>query len=286
MKLLITGAGGQLGKEWVQFCIDRKVPFEAFDSKGLDITNPALLKEIIVTSDPDVIINCAAYTKVDQAEDEEELATRINGEAVKSLSEVCAEKDIKLVHYSTDYVFSGSAEDREQFPAGYPEDHTADPINVYGKTKWMGEEYIRQSGCDHLILRVSWLCGKHGHNFIKTMLRLAEDRDELTVVNDQFGCPTFADQVVEQTWQLLQQEENGVFHISSEGVITWFDFAKAIFEIKGIDISVKPVSSAEFKTKAKRPLFSKLNTQKIENVPGIEIKDWKENLSDLLSESE
>ena len=283
MKFLITGAGGQLGQEWVHFCTKRDIPYSAFTSAELDITNESALSSAVQEYKPEVIINCAAYTKVDQAEDEKEKAELVNVTALEKLSEVCSKSGVKLVHYSTDYVFSGSRKDQSEMPDGYPEDFETNPVNVYGHTKREGEIAVQESGCEFLILRVSWLCGTYGNNFVKTMLRLAENRDKLTVVNDQFGSPTFADQVVEQSFQLLEYEKNGVFHLGSDGVTTWFEFAREIFAQRALDIEVIPVASSEFKTKAVRPHFSKLSIQKISTIPGINILSWQEGLKRLLN---
>ncbi len=282
MKLLITGTSGQLGKEWVLFCEQRAITFEAFDSKSLDITSKELVRDICERVKPDVFINCAAYTKVDMAEDEPELSEQINSEALTHISSICSEMDIKLVHFSTDYVFAGTKNDQEKLPKGYPEDYETNPINVYGATKRNGEQAVMVSGCEYLILRVSWLCGRFGNNFVKTMIRLGTEKDELSIVNDQFGSPTFADQVVEQSFELLNQAKKGVYHLSSEGITTWYDFAKEIFRLKEIDVSINPVNSEAFKTKAKRPAFSKLSTKKISSVPNIEILDWQNGLQKLI----
>lgn len=282
MKLLITGASGQLGREWVTFCEQRAISFEAFDSKSLDITNKELVSDICERMKPDVLINCAAYTKVDMAEDEPELSEQINAEALAHISSICSEFGIKLVHYSTDYVFAGTKIDQEMMPNGYPEDYETDPINVYGATKRNGEQAVIVSGCEFLILRVSWLCGRFGNNFVKTMIRLGTEKDELNVVSDQFGSPTFADQVVEQSFELLNQAKMGIYHLSSEGITTWYDFAKEIFRLKEIDVSINPVNSEMFKTKAKRPAFSKLSTKKISSVPNIGIIDWQKGLQKLI----
>lgn len=284
MQVLITGAGGQLGKEWVHFCTNSGIVFNAFDSKSLDITKRQELERIVEETSPDVIINCAAYTEVDQAEDEEGRAEEINSIAVGTLARICSEKNIKLVHYSTDYVFSGSKSDRDKYPEGYDEESPASPKNAYGRTKHNGEMAIVASGCEHLILRVSWLCGLHGNNFVKTMLRLAQGREELSVVNDQVGCPAFTKDVVAQTKALLEVGELGVFHLGSKGIISWYDFAKEIFALKQIDIKVNPVSSDSFPTKAKRPSFSKLSTKKISTIPSVKILGWNESLRELISE--
>tara|TARA_R110000868_G_scaffold304437_14_gene565169 strand:+ start:8508 stop:9365 length:858 start_codon:yes stop_codon:yes gene_type:complete len=283
MKLLITGAGGQLGKEWVQFCKKNRIDYSAYSSEELNILEVESIRNIVKTDSPDVLINCAAYTKVDQAEDELELAEQVNSKALSHICTVCKEVGVKLVHYSTDYVFSGSKEDQEKVPEGYPEDFITNPINVYGATKRRGEITILESGCEFLILRVSWLCGQFGNNFVKTMIRLSTERDQLSVVNDQYGSPTFADQVVEQSYLLLKENETGIFHLSSEGITTWYYFAKEIFRLKGIKVNVKAVDSDEFKTKAKRPSFSKLSTKKISTISNIEIKSWQEGLQKLIN---
>ena len=282
MKLLITGAGGQLGKEWVLFCEHHHISYVSFDSEGFDITNQVAIREKLTNHKPDVVINCAAYTKVDQAEEEKDLAREINAEAVGNLATLCLEFGAKLVHYSTDYVFPGRSEDKEKYPNGYPETAKTDPINTYGLTKRDGELAIFNSECTFLLLRVSWLCGAHGNNFVKTMLRIGKEREELNVVNDQFGSPTFTDQVVEQTYTLLKNHEEGVYHLSSSGITTWYHFAKEIFSRSGLEVKVNPVSSSEFVTKAIRPAFSKLSTQKISTIPGIKLKNWQEGLTDLI----
>lgn len=283
MRLLISGAGGQLGQEWVQFCERNSIDFSAYSSNELNILDKDNIKDVFQKVSPDILINCAAYTKVDQAEDDFQLANLVNSEALKVLSEQCLIHHTKLVHYSTDYVFAGTKEDQEKVPDGYPEDFKTNPINVYGATKRKGELAIIESGCEFLILRVSWLCGKFGSNFVKTMIRLSTEREELNVVNDQFGSPTFADQVVEQSFELIKQNEKGFFHLSSEGLTTWFEFAKEIFRLKQIEIKVNPVDSSTFKTKAKRPSFSKLNTKKISTISTIKIQSWQEGLKSLIN---
>lgn len=284
MKLVITGAGGQLGKEWVDYCNEHDVSYSSFSSNELDITDEDRVAEVISDLAPDVLINCAAYTKVDEAEENKQVALKVNAESVKKLANICNRNNVKLVHYSTDYVFAGNKSDRENNPEGYKEEGSTNPVNAYGYSKLKGEEAIKDSGCEFLLLRVSWLCGQYGHNFVKTMLKLGTERDELNVVNDQFGAPTFADQVVEQTFELLQQNKTGTYHLSSDGITTWYHFSKEIFKQKGIHVKVNPVSTAEFPTKAKRPLFSKLSTQKISNVDGILIMDWKAGLQRLLKQ--
>lgn len=286
MKVLITGAGGQLGKEWVNFCSSHKIPFCSFSSSELDISDKEIVEEKILEHQPNVIINCAAYTKVDDSEDNKELANKINSMAVLYLAELSKKYNLKLVHFSTDYVFSGEDEDRTKFPTGYSEDHSTDPINEYGFSKFVGEKAIEESGCEFLLIRVSWLCGNNGNNFVKTMLRLGKERNELNIVNDQFGSPTFTHQVVEDVYQLLRNGETGIFHSTSNGLITWYEFAKEIFKQRDIKIKLNPVSSSEFPSKAKRPFFSKLSTKKISKIEGVELVDWKVGLKNLLEHVE
>lgn len=281
MKLLITGAGGQLGRQWEMACITANISHHAVASSGLDITDNDAVRSVLDHVQPDVLINCAAYTKVDQAESEPDLAANVNAEAVGILAGECKARSVKLVHYSTDYVFSGDEEDKHRLPEGYPEDHAKNPVNVYGHTKSAGEDHILESNVDHLIFRVSWLCGIYGSNFLHTMLRLGRERDQLNVVNDQFGCPAFTGDVVEQSLHLLKNNEKGIFHLGSGGLITWHEFATAIFESAKMDTEVLPVSSDMFKTTAQRPSFSKLDTSKAENA-GARIPYWKDALNEVI----
>lgn len=284
MRFLITGAAGQLGSEWKDVLSNKNADYYAFSSSGLDITQQKNLISKLDDIQPDVFINCAAYTKVDQAEDEKKQAFRINSEAVALIADLCKERGIKLVHYSTDYVFAGDADDQIRFPLGYPENHETNPKNVYGKSKLKGEEAILSSGCDFILMRVSWLCGRYGSNFVKTMLRLGRQNNELTVVNDQIGSPAFAADVVENTLTLLEEQKNGLYHYCSEGKISWYEFAGEIFRQSGIEVKLKAVKSTEFSAKAKRPAFSLLSTQKISDIPGINIPEWKEALNHLLNQ--
>lgn len=284
MRILITGAAGQLGEEWEEYCESNEMDFAAFTSKELDITNEEEVKSTINQIRPNVIVNCAAYTKVDDAEDFPEKAEAINAKAVKFLAEICAKKNIKLVHYSTDYVFKGDELDKALLPNGYAEDHKVDPINEYGRTKWLGEKAIIESGCTFLLIRISWLCGIYGHNFVKTMLKLGAENEELNIVSDQYGSPTFTDELVSISHQLLVRKQEGIFHVSSEGITNWSNFAKQIFLFSGLDVKVNEVSSKEFPTKAVRPKFSKLCTKKLNKTMDIRTDSWKEGLQRLLNQ--
>ena len=287
MKALLLGASGQLGREWQQIieaeCSD-EIELLSYTSDDLDITHYRKMSDEMRKQKPDVVINCAAYTDVDGAEEHRKLARKINTEAVLYLAELSNELDFTLIHYSTDYIFPGTKLNRKEFSEGYPETYPADPINWYGKTKWEGEQAIRQTTENHLILRVSWLCGAFGSNFVKTMLRLGQEHSDLQIVNDQWGSPTFTEDVVRNCLTLLRQEVIGTYHITSGGLITWYEFAQEIFKQKGIEVAVEPVESDAFPTKAERPHFSKLSTQKLKEVTGTDIIDWKQGLKQLLEQ--
>src|SRR5699024_3199903 len=282
-KWMLLGAGGQLGREWQQL-VDDEIDLKPYGSTQLDITHLDEVKKEIFAQQPSVIINCAAYTKVDKAEDQRKKAHVINAKAVKNLARLCQRKDIKLVHFSTDYVVAGEVKDQQYFPDGYPETHTTDPVNWYGQTKWEGEQAIRKSNCRHLIIRVSWLCGASGNNFVKTMLRLAENHKQLKVVDDQYGSPAFTHNVVQNTRKLIEEDRQGTYHLTSDGLISWADFAEAIFRIAGKGVKVNKVPSEEYPTRAPRPRFSKLNTEKLSKVDGSHIIQWKQGLRQLLEQ--
>tara|TARA_R100001143_G_C3360829_1_gene135448 strand:- start:9196 stop:10059 length:864 start_codon:yes stop_codon:yes gene_type:complete len=285
MKYLITGANGQLGREWVQYLSALNAEIIATTSEQLDITDSDSVTKVVNEFAPDFIINCAAYTKVDLAESDFEGAMRVNRDGVKNLIDACAITESKLVHFSTDYVFSGSEEDRGTFPFGYPEDAKTDPINRYGYSKRAGEIELEKSDIDWLLIRVSWLCGSQGSNFVKTMLRLGREHGEVSVVEDQTGSPSYTFDVVEKTDQLLKQGLKGIYHISSGGEVSWADFAEAIFSEKGQKTTLHRITSDQFKTIAKRPSFSLLNKEKMIK-KGLNPFDWRDGLKRLMTEME
>ncbi|HKK46724.1 MAG TPA: dTDP-4-dehydrorhamnose reductase [Balneolaceae bacterium] len=289
MNIVLLGASGQLGREWKsvvdkEFSKTDDLILLPYTSSQLDITNHKAVRKELQKQQPDIVINCAAFTDVDGAEEQRDKAHLVNVEAVENLAAFSADLGFKLIHYSTDYVFPGRLEDKETFPDGYAEDHPADPINYYGRTKWEGEQAILRSTRNYLIVRVSWLCGQFGNNFVKTMLRLGFEREQLQVVDDQFGSPTFAEDVVQNSLKLIRSDETGTFHLTSHGLTSWFDLAKEIFEQRGIDVKVEPVNSDAFPTKARRPHFSKLSTKKLESVPGTILVNWRDGLESLLSQ--
>ena len=281
---LVIGAGGQLGREFCTFFEQNAVSYTGLTSKDLDITDHDAIDHSLNSELPNVVINCAAYTQVDKAEDDKERCFAVNRDAVGSLATNCASKGIKLVHFSTDYVFSGTEEDRRTFPDGYPTKHRGNPSGVYGQSKWEGEELIRDSGVNHLIIRVAWLCGQFGHNFVKTMMRLGAERDELNVVSDQIGAPSFASPVVEQTMLLLEKDSNGTRHIASDGEISWFDFAKETMKIAELNCRVHAIRTEDYPTRAARPRFSRLDCSQTVEETSKPMGDWKQHLEQLIKQ--
>lgn len=285
MKYLITGANGQLGREWVRYLSAKDAVVTATTSEQLDITDLHSVTEALNEIVPDVVINCAAYTKVDQAEADFDKAMSVNRDGVKNLITACANTDSKLVHFSTDYVFSGSQKDRDTFPGGYPEDAETDPVNRYGYSKRAGEIELEKSDIDWLLIRVSWLCGSHGSNFVKTMLRLGNEHGKVSVVEDQTGSPSYTFDVAEKTHQMLKQDLTGIYHVSCSGEVSWADFAEAIFSEKGQLTTLNRITTAQFKTIAKRPSFSLLNKDKMKH-KGLKPLDWREGLQRLMADME
>ncbi|MDX1672253.1 MAG: dTDP-4-dehydrorhamnose reductase [Balneolaceae bacterium] len=282
MTFLILGAGGQLGREWQHYLEKRDEPFNAYDSSDIDIANYLALQKTVENDQPDVVVNCAAYTNVDRAEEERARALEVNAEAAGQLARICQAGGATLVHYSTDYVFPGREKDRTRHPEGYPEDHEASPINWYGETKWRGEQAVRASGADHLIIRTSWLCGQYGANFVTKMMERSEQKQPIKVVNDQFGCPSFAENVVANSYNLVDRKRSGTYHVTSDGILTWFELAQTLFGMLDSKVSLEAVPSDAFPTKADRPAFSKLSIEKLRQVPGAEIWDWQFGLKKLI----
>jgi len=276
MKILVTGKNGQLGSE-IRSLKKRHHEFIYTDSKELDITNSSQLKLQLEKIAPDVIINCAAYTAVDLAEDESEKAASVNYTAVKNIVELCENKGIRLIHISTDYVFNGKEN------KAYIESDQTEPVNEYGCSKLKGEHAIIDSGVQAIIIRTSWLYSNYGNNFVKTMIRFGKERNEVNVVSDQYGSPTNAEDLAEACVSIALsdkkwKEGTEVYHYSNIGEINWYQFAKEIMSISNLECKVKPVSSDEFPTKAKRPKFSTLNKEKITRDFGIKIPDWDVSL--------
>lgn len=274
--ILVTGSSGQLGSEL------KKTGFTALDEvfftdvADLDITDKKAIEEYVRRNDIDTIVNCAAYTAVDGAEDEPEKAALLNTEAVKNLAEVANREGCLLIHVSTDYVFDGTASEP------YTEKSLTNPQSVYGRTKLAGEQAIKKTGCLAIIIRTAWLYSEFGHNFVKTMLRLAQEKGELKVVADQVGTPTYAADLAAAIVRIVADEnvadKTGIYHFSNEGECSWFEFAREIVQQAGIEATVEPLTTEQYPTKAKRPAYSVLDKTKIKREFGVEVPEWKEAL--------
>ena len=283
MNILVTGCNGQLGTELQKIATSETQHHWVFtDVDTLDICNKAAVETCFDEQQIDACINCAAYTAVDKAEDEPELATLINTFAPKVLAEACLKRDALLMHISTDYVFGGDAKEP------YKVDDPINPQSVYGSTKAEGERLVRESGCNYMIVRTAWLYSSVGKNFVKTMLMLGDTKDEINVVADQKGCPTWAHDLAVALVTLLNKngknEVHETFHFTNEGQITWYDFATAIMELGGKTCKVNPITTDQYPTKAKRPAYSVLDLSKIKTYAGIEIPDWRESLEKCIDE--
>ncbi|MDQ7046866.1 MAG: dTDP-4-dehydrorhamnose reductase [Sulfurovum sp.] len=280
LNVLVTGSHGQLGSEIQALSSHYDYNFFFTDRNSLDISNETAIKTFISLNKISTIINCAAYTAVDKAEDDVENADKINHLAVKYLAQIAKEKSIKLIHISTDYVFDG----KNHRP--YIESDTTNPNGVYGKTKLDGENaMLTINPSSSIIIRTSWVYSSYGANFVKTMLRLGKERDSLGVIFDQVGTPTYARDLAQAILEIVPQVANKnveIYNYSNEGVCSWYDFAKAIFELSHIECDVKPIESKEYPTPAERPHYSLLNKAKIKKTFNISISYWKESLVECL----
>lgn len=281
-KILVTGANGQLGSELNVLSKQQlKDKFFFTDVEQLDITNHEAVKTYLIENKINTIFNCAAYTAVDNAEDNFELSNKINHLAVLNFAILAKELNIKLIHISTDYVFDGEKN------TPYNEGDTPNPQSVYGETKLAGENaIIKIAPQNTVIIRTSWVYSSFGKNFVKTMLRLSNDRDEISVISDQVGSPTYAKNLAEAILILNSNLENNVpdiVHYSNEGVCSWYDFAKAIFEIKKINITINSIESSAYPTKAKRPFYSVMNKEKIKIKYNIKVPYWRDSLKQCLN---
>lgn len=285
MVVLVTGANGQLGQA-IQFISDNhpEIEFKFCSSSDLDITSKENCKLVFTKFKPDYCINAAAYTAVDKAESEPEKAHLINVIGAKNLAEVCKEFATILLHVSTDFVFDGTSTVLS-VTNGYTEEDIPNPTGVYGQTKLDGEKAIQETFDNYFIIRTSWVYSQFGNNFMKTMLRLASERDSLSVVSDQIGTPTNAVDLAEVLLKIIltdkrqQTTDNyGIYNFSNEGQCSWYDFAKKIFEVNNISINLQPIPTSAYPTPAKRPAYSVLDKSKIKRVFGVEVKNWEESL--------
>ena len=278
--ILVTGSNGQVGSEIKELSQDYSYNFFFTDRNNIDITSKDSIKEFCQTNSINVIINCAAYTAVDKAQSDIENADLVNRKAVKKLSIVAKELNIKLIHISTDYVFDG-----KNFKP-YVEEFQTNPQSVYGKTKLDGENEIRDiNPLNSIIIRTSWVYSYYGNNFVKTMLRLGKEKEELGVIFDQVGTPTYAKDLAITILNIIPQIENSkveIYNYSNEGVLSWYDFAKEIMKMAKLNCKINPIETYQYPTPAKRPHFSLLNKNKIKSTFNIEIPYWKDGLDDCL----
>jgi len=287
MKILVIGANGQLGKSVQKIVSSAKQNNEfVFVGRGeLDLSQEESIASYLNNNKFDIIINCAAYTAVDKAEEEQELANQVNYLAVKQLAEIANKQQAKLIHISTDYVFSGKTD------KPYIETDKTNPINIYGKTKLAGEKAIQAiMPTNAIIIRASWVYSEYGNNFVDTMLRLGKERGELSVVNDQIGSPTYATDLAKIILKIInnknyqaKDQATEIYHYSNKGKISWYEFAKEIFELADIHCAVKPITTKQYPTPAKRPKNTLMNKAKIAKTFSVGISNWKESLNTCIA---
>lgn len=276
MKIVVTGANGQLGQELVRQLEQTSEKLYPFTKSELDITNEIIVNEVITNINPDIIINAAAYTKVDQAEAEEERAFLVNAFGQRNLAIAAEKVGAKICYISTDYVFDGNS------MVAYREYDQTNPLGVYGKSKFAGEELTKSLCTRYFIVRTAWVYGEYGTNFVKTMLRLAKEKEEIGIVHDQIGSPTYTVDLAHFIVKLVRTEKYGIYHCTNSGSCSWFEFAKAIFEESNIDVKVLPITTEQFPRPAARPKFSVLDNfaMKVNGFPML--RHWREALKEFL----
>lgn len=279
MKVLVTGANGQLGYDVIKLLDSECIEFLGTDRESLDITNEEQVTRVICDYNPDVVIHCAAYTAVDKAEDEKELCYAINVLGTRYIAEVCRDINAKMVYISTDYVFDGEGDNPFEVT------DKPNPINYYGKTKYEGELEVQKFLDKYFVVRISWVFGSNGNNFVKTMLRLGQERDEISVVADQIGSPTYTRDIAKLLVEMIETDKYGIYHATNEGYCSWYDFACEIFEQAGYNIKVNPMKTDDYPTRARRPKNSRMNKDSIENHFYI-LRNYKEALFDFLNSLE
>ena len=280
MKLLVTGVKGQLGYDVCKVLSARGIEHRGVDIEDFDITNVQATHDYIAAYRPDGVIHCSAWTAVDRAEDELEKVRAVNAEGPRNIASVCKEIGAKLVYISTDYVFPGTG---DRF---YEPDDPTGPLGAYGVTKLEGEQAVQALLERYFIVRVSWVFGKNGNNFVRTMLRLAETKSELNVVCDQIGSPTYTADLAPLLCDMVESEKYGVYHATNEGICSWAEFAEEIFRLAGKDVKVNPVPTSEYPTRAVRPLNSRMSKAKLEAMGFSRLPDWHDALVRYLRELE
>lgn len=274
-KTIVFGASGQLGQCFKKLAADENLDFFIFPAEGeADILDTEALEKLFAAHQPAYAVNCAAYTAVDKAEDDPETALKVNKTGVENLARLCSKYDVTLIHVSTDFVFKGDVS------SPLKETDVAKPISVYGQTKLDGEKVIPVLLDNYFIIRTGWLYSEFANNFVKTMLKLSADRDELKVIADQVGTPTYAIDLAGCIIHVIKSESTayGIYHYSNEGVASWYDFSKAIFELAGNSIKVIPIPTSEYKTRAVRPAYSVMDKTKVKQTFGLQIPYWRDSL--------
>lgn len=275
-KVLVTGGHGQLGTELTLMLKEKGFQAYGLGHQELDITNLDQVREVFQSINPDIVCHTAAYTAVDKAESDREGAFLVNAYGTRNVAMAAEETGAKLVYVSTDYVFNGEKK------GSYSEFDTPSPLGVYGQSKYAGEQFVHDFHSRFFIARTSWVYGQYGGNFVKTMLKLAETHDQLKVVNDQRGCPTYTKDLADKIIELFQTEKYGVYHLSNSGSCTWYEFAKAIFEIKGMNVQVNPCTTEEFPRPAKRPKNSEFEHMALKLNGFKDIVGWGSALESFL----
>ena len=282
MRALVTGVKGQLGHDVMNELAKRGYEGVGVDVEEMDITDAAAVDRVIKESKVDSVVHCAAWTAVDAAEDNVEICRKVNALGTENIAKVCKELDIPMIYFSTDYVFDGQGTRPWE-----PDDPVVEPLNVYGLTKFEGEQAVEKYLDKYYIVRIAWVFGVNGKNFIKTMLNLGKTHDTLTVVNDQVGTPTYTYDLSRLVVDMLEKEEYGKYHVTNEGgYISWYDFAKEIFRQAGMDVTVNPVSSDAYPAKAKRPANSRLEKKKLDEHGFDRLPTWQDALTRYLKEIE
>lgn len=272
MKILVTGVKGQLGYDVVREGESRGLEMFGTDVDNMDITDAGQVKQVIEDYKPDAVIHCAAYTAVDAAEDNQELCRKINVDGTRNIAEVCKAMDIPMMYFSTDYIFNGQGENF------WKEDDEKQPLNVYGQTKYEGELAVQGLIQKYFILRISWVFGVNGNNFIKTMLRLGKERGAVGVVSDQIGSPTYTYDLAKLVVDMIQTDKYGAYHVTNDGICSWYEFACEIFKQAGLDVKVTPLTTAEYPAKAARPFNSRMSKDKLINAGFEMLPGWQDAL--------
>ena len=279
MKVLVTGVKGQLGYDVVKECEKRGIEAIGVDVEEMDITDAAACERVITEAKADAVIHCAAYTAVDAAEDNEDLCRKVNAEGTRNIAEVCRKLDIKMMYFSTDYVFNGQGE------RPWEPDDPREPLNVYGQTKYEGELAVQELLEKYFIVRIAWVFGVNGKNFIKTMLRLGKERGAVSVVDDQIGSPTYTYDLARLVVDMIQTDRYGIYHATNEGLCSWYEFACQIFKAAGMNqVKVTPVDSTAFPAKAKRPHNSRMDKSKLAENGFEPLPSWEDALERYLKE--